>query len=278
MAQSLAMKTLESTLIDIGANLTSRAFAKDLHDVIARAVSQGVDKMLVTGTSLEHSEAALQLCEAYAGRLYSTCGIHPHHAGEWTRTTADQLKDLADHACVRAIGECGLDYNRNFSTPHDQRYAFEAQLELAAELQLPVFLHQRDAHDDFVKLLEHWRPQLVGGVAHCFTGNADQARAYLDLDLDIGITGWICDERRGQDLQQAVKHIPVDRLMIETDAPYLMPRDLPHELAVQLQPRRNEPMTLPHVCRAVAGCMNTDAERVASHSTQRASQLFSLDD
>ena len=239
-------------LIDIGVNLTGSAFKKDLPAVIDRALASGVSQMVVTGTNLQHSELAIELCDLNIGILYATAGVHPHHAKEWTDKVAHQIHNLLDHSAVLAIGECGLDYNRNFSDPKDQRKCFEAQLELAADAQLPVFLHQRDAHDDFLAIINRWRDQLVGGVAHCFTGTADEAKAYIDIDLKIGVTGWICDERRGTSLQQAVQEIPLQSLMIETDAPYLMPRNLSSEALQRLQERRNEPMVLPHVCKALA--------------------------
>lgn len=264
-------------LIDIGANLTSSAFQADLSEVIDRALASGVGQMIVTGTSLEHSQHAIELCKLNIDILYSTAGVHPHHASEWSDKVSHQLDNLLDHTAVRAIGECGLDYNRNFSSPEAQRHCFEAQLELAADKQLPVFLHQRDAHDDFVKILSRWRDKLTGGVAHCFTGSADQAKAYLDLELYIGVTGWVCDERRGQELQQALRHIPLSQLMIETDAPYLLPRDLPAALRQQLKDRRNEPMLLPHICHAVAHYMAEDVQQVAKQSTQQARQFFAIE-
>jgi len=232
--------------------------------------------MIVTGTNLQHSDAAIELCERYPHILYSTAGVHPHHASEWDDKVAQEIHNMAQVNCVKAVGECGLDYNRNFSDPKDQRKSFEAQLEIAADLQLPVFLHQRDAHDDFLSILSRWRDQLNGAVAHCFTGTVEEARAYLELDLMIGVTGWICDERRGQSLQQAVKDIPLANLMIETDAPYLLPRDLNKNLATQLQARRNEPLVLAHVCAALAFYKNLDVQEVAQQTTLQAKQFFNV--
>ncbi len=263
-------------LIDIGVNLTGRSFHRDLPDVIERAQLHGVTQMVVTGTNLEHSEAAIELCERWPGTLFATSGVHPHHAKEWNEKIAYRIHELAQYHGVRAIGECGLDFNRNFSTPADQKKCFEAQLEMAADLQLPVFLHQRDAHDDFVEILGRWRDKLKAGVAHCFTGTEEEAKACLELELAIGVTGWLCDERRGQSLQQAVQSIPLESLMIETDAPYLLPRDLPQSLAGQLQEKRNEPMVLPHVCRALAHYKQLDVEQVAYQTTQLARQFFAI--
>ena len=258
--------------IDIGVNLTGSSFAQDLDQVIERARQAEVLKMIVTGTSMEHSRRALELCDRYARTLYCTAGVHPHHASEWNPDNQYEIARLAQHSAVVAIGECGLDYNRNYSPPEAQRRCFEAQLELAADAGLPVFLHQRDAHEDFIAILGRWRDKLRGAVAHCFTGDEAQARAYVDLDMSIGITGWICDERRGGALQQAVGHIPGDRLMIETDAPYLLPRDL------QPKPkqRRNEPMYLPHVCATLARYRDADVKRTAELTTANAIRFFNL--
>jgi len=270
------MSTTENKLIDIGVNLTGKSFNKDRSQVIERAQLAGVALMGVTGTNLQHSDAAIELCEQYPGVLFSTAGVHPHHADEWDVKTAQEIHSMAQMKCVKAVGECGLDYNRNFSDPKMQRHCFEAQLELAADLKLPVFLHQRDAHDDFLKILKRWRDQLSGGVAHCFTGTAEEAKAYLELDLMIGVTGWLCDERRGQALQQALREIPLERLMIETDAPYLLPRDLPKAISSGLQERRNEPLVLPHVCSALAHYKKEDPARVAQQTSQLACDFFDL--
>ena len=259
-------------LIDIGVNLTGSSFKKDLPEVIQRAEDAGVRQMVVTGTNIEHSRTAVELDDEYSGVLYSTAGVHPHHAKDCNDQTLITLSELAQHPSVVAIGECGLDFNRNFSPAQDQLKWFEAQLELAADHQLPVFLHQRDAHDDFLKIMQYWRPKLVGAVAHCFTGSTDEALAYIDLDMYIGVTGWICDERRGGSLQQAVQHIPANRIMLETDAPYLLPRDL------EPKPRdkRNEPMYLPHVCQAVARYREESLDHLAQVTTENAQRFFKL--
>jgi TatD DNase family protein len=268
-------------LIDIGANLTGSSFSNDLADVITRAQQAGVNKMLVTGTDIQHSKDAIHLCAEYADMLTSTAGVHPHHADDFDASSVEQLAEVAEQACVVAVGECGLDYNRNFSRPRAQRFAFEQQLELAMVSGKPVFLHQRDAHDDFLAMMANAMPELKGGVAHCFTGTPAQAEAYLDIGLYIGVTGWICDERRAHDLQQAVKVIPLDRLLLETDAPYLLPRDLSLPIAecqdyTPDDRRRNEPCFLPHVCRAVAAFMGEDEVMLAQASTDNAVSLFNI--
>ena len=259
--------------IDIGVNLTGSSFKQDLDDVVKRARQVGVVQMIVTGTDIAHSELALQLSRRYPDALMSTAGVHPHHASEFDGETIPRLRDLCSAAAVVAVGECGLDYNRNYSKPADQRRAFEAQLRLASELALPVFLHQRDAHADFASMLAEYRDDLNGAVAHCFTGPIDQAQAYIAMDLHIGITGWICDERRGVELQRAVKQIPLDRIMLETDAPYLLPRDLQQP---PVQKHRNEPCHLPHICKVAARHMGIDSRQLAQSALQNSRRFFKI--
>lgn len=259
-------------LIDIGANLTHDSFAPDRDAVIARAAAVGVRRMLVTGASQEGSTEAAALARAHPGVLWATAGVHPHHAADYTPATGEILAALATESCVVAVGECGLDYFRNFSPAQAQQDAFAAQLELGIHSGKPVFLHQRDAHEDFVRLLKPRIPELAGGVAHCFTGGPRELECYLEMGLYVGITGWICDERRGAALREAVPELPLDRVLLETDAPYLVPRDLPEKLPG----RRNEPRVLPHVLAAVAHCMGCDAAELAQAATRNTERLFGL--
>jgi TatD DNase family protein len=257
-------------LIDIGINLAHDSFDHDRNDVIRRAADAGVTRMLITGSSIASTRAAIDLVRSDPARFRCTSGIHPHHAAD---ADAAQLADLAALAAqpeVVAVGECGLDYFRNFSPRDAQLDAFRAQLDLAVKVRKPVFLHQRDAHDDFVAILRDYRPRLAGGVAHCFTAGAAEAGAYLDLGLYIGITGWICDERRGLHLREVVRAIPSDRLLIETDAPYLLPRDL----NPKPQGRRNEPMYLRHVLETLAAARGETAAELAAITTRNALTLF----
>jgi TatD DNase family protein len=261
-------------LIDIGANLGHDSFDADRGEVLDRALAAGVRRLIVTGTSVTASAKAIELAESAPARLYATAGIHPHHAVELDAASAAALRRLSGHPGVVAVGECGLDFFRDFAPRDAQRRAFESQLELAADVGLPVFLHQRDAHAEFVELLTRHRPRLVGGVAHCFTGGPDELEDYLELGLFVGVTGWVCDERRGQDLRDAVPSIPLDRLLLETDAPYLLPRDL----KPQPRSRRNEPAFLPHVLERVAALMGLGADVVAAATTANAERLFDLAD
>ena len=253
-------------MIDIGANLTHSAFRDDLADVIERAREAGVEQIIVTGTTVEDTRQASAL------GLPFTAGVHPHHARDCGPETIPQLRELARHPRCVAIGECGLDFNRNYSPHPDQEKWFVAQAELGLELGKPLFLHSRDAHPSFSEILRSLK--IEKAVAHCFTGEREELKAYLDLGLYIGITGWICDERRGRHLVKLVRDIPRDRLLLETDSPYLTPRDL----KPQPRARRNEPAFLPHILGAVARALGRPAEEVAADTTRNAVALFGLDE
>jgi TatD DNase family protein len=259
-------------LIDIGANLTHPAFHADLPEVLARARGAGVQTILVTGTSVAESTTAIRLSNAYPDTIHATAGVHPHHACECDDTTIPALRMLAQNPRIVAIGECGLDFNRNYSPHPDQEKWFVAQLELAIEMKKPLFLHSRDAFPALADLLGKRKSHLPPAVAHCFTGAKEELHAYLDLGLHIGITGWICDERRGAHLLELVRDIPADRLMLETDSPYLTPRDL----RPQPKARRNEPAHLPHILRAVARALGKPPEQVAEETTRNARVFFGL--
>jgi TatD DNase family protein len=264
------MRAME--LIDIGVNLAHDSFDADRDTVLQRARAQGVVQMVVTGASVDGTRKAIDLARAHAGTLFATAGVHPHHAADLTAEALPALAALARAPEVVAVGECGLDYFRDFSPRDLQRRAFAWQLELAAQTGKPVFLHQRDAHADFVALLREHRAAISGGVAHCFTAGEQERDAYLELGLSIGITGWICDERRGSHLREVVRGIPADRLMLETDAPYLLPRDL----KPQPRSRRNEPQYLAHVAQAVAQARGEPLEVLARATTANARRFFNL--
>ena len=264
---------MKISLIDIGSNLTHASFDQDREAVVARAVESGVRRQIVTGADLASSRQAAALSVTQPGVLFSTAGVHPHHAQSFDTVHREALTTLLHQSSVVAVGECGLDYYRDFSPRDVQRAAFVAQLDMAVALRKPVFLHQRAAHEDFLAILAQYRGQLVGGVAHCFTGGRPELDSYLALGLFIGVTGWVNDERRGQLLREAVPHIPADRLMVETDAPYLLPRDLlPHPKS-----RRNEPSFLPHIARTVAQLRAETLETLAISTTRNANQLFALE-
>jgi TatD DNase family protein len=262
---------LKVGLIDIGANLAHDSFDADLDAVLVRAWEAGLEYIVVTGSSQASALQALELARRYPGRLYATAGLHPHHASEWTHALGELFAEFSAQTEVVALGECGLDYFRDLSPHADQRLAFIAQLQLAAELQMPLFLHQRDAHEDFLDILGEWRPQLGDVVVHCFTDSREALNDYLALDCHIGITGWICDERRGAHLIEAVRDIPDERLLIETDAPYLLPRTAPKQAH-----RRNEPCFLPWVVKALANARGQSEPHVAEITARNARRFFRL--
>lgn len=259
-------------LIDIGANLTHDSFDDDFDQVLKRAFDNDVRQLVVTGATASGSRKAARLAAEYPGVLFATAGVHPHHAKDYDDETHALIRSLAAEDDVVSLGECGLDFFRDFSPRNVQESVFERQLEQAAELGMPVFLHQRDAHERFIAILKHYRDALPRAVVHCFTGDRDELRHYLDLDCHIGITGWICDERRGHHLKEFVADIPSNRLMIETDAPYLLPRDLDP----QPKTRRNEPMYLRHIAEVVAAARGESLEELAESTTATARAFFGL--
>lgn len=265
-------------LIDIGANLTHDSFDRDRDAVIERARAAGVVQMVITGASREHSPHALALARRYPGRLYATAGVHPHHAVEYTDECDAEMRALHAEPEVVAVGECGLDYFRDFCPRPAQHRAFERQLQLATDVvaadgaRKPLFLHQRDAHADFMSQMKNFEGRLGPAVVHCFTGERSELFDYLDQDWYIGITGWLCDERRGAHLRELVRHIPADRLMIETDAPYLLPRSL----KPMPKDRRNEPMHLAHIVEELARDRGEDVAIVAAAATAATRTFFRL--
>jgi TatD DNase family protein len=259
-------------LIDIGANLGHESFRADFDAVLDRALDQGIAAIVVTGASAGGSRAARELARTYPRFLHATAGVHPHHAHEYDEATDALLREFVAAPEVKAVGETGLDYFRDLSPRAAQVAAFKKQLAIAIDSGKPLFLHQRDAHTDFIACMDNVRDHIGRAVVHCFTGGRDELADYLDRDFFIGITGWICDERRGAHLRELVKLIPADRLMIETDAPYLLPRDL-HPKPSH---RRNEPMYLAHVCAAVAAARDEDFERTAALTSANARRFFGL--
>lgn len=253
-------------LIDIGVNLTNSSFRDDLSEVLHAARNAQVITQILTGTDVEDSKQALVLAEKHG--LYSTAGVHPHQASTWNASSEEELRKLLVNQRVVAVGECGLDFNRNYSSPEEQQRSFEHQIQLAKDFGLPMFLHERDAFEDMTKILS--RQSFPKSVIHCFTGGSEQAQAYLALGLDIGITGWICDERRNHDVVKALEVIPLERLLVETDSPYLLPR------TIQPKPktRRNEPKYLIAVCEKIAEILGVEVSAVARATTENARRLF----
>lgn len=252
-------------LIDAGVNLTNHQF-DGLHDeIITRAKGANVTNMLLIGCDLQSSQNALALAQKY--NYYATAGVHPHDAKSADEHFINQLTSLLQHPEVVAVGECGLDYNRDFSPRDIQREVFTTQLALAKKLNKPVYLHERDASEDMLAILQE---HSVRGVLHCFTGDKNALDSYLNQGLYIGITGWVCDERRGKELQQLIPNIPLERLVIETDAPFLIPRTI----SPKPKSRRNEPSYLSYVCNTIAELKKLSFDDVAKQTTANFQQLF----
>ncbi len=262
-------------MIDIGANLAHESFAPDFDAMLARASAAGVEAIVITGSCAASNESAFAFARAErreGPQLHATAGLHPHHAARWNARLAARIAELAQMPEVVAVGECGLDYFRDLSPRPAQRAAFIAQLSLAIAAKKPVFLHQRDAHADFLAILREHRSSLRDAIVHCFTDSAAACADYLAIDCHIGITGWICDERRGAHLTDVARMIPADRLLIETDAPYLLPRTL----RPKPKERRNEPAFLPAVRDALAAARGESAEQLATATTANAKRVFAL--
>jgi len=259
-------------VIDIGVNLTNSRFDKDLNTVLSNACEYGVKHILVTGTNVNESEKALALCQQHQKLLSCTAGVHPHDADHVADDYLARLQSLASHSAVKAIGECGLDFNRNFSTPVNQKRVFTEQVQLAQQLQLPLFLHQRDAFDDWLSILSPYISSVPFMISHCFTGTSQQLRLCLEAGMYIGITGWVCDERRGQALRDIIHQIPLDKLMIETDAPYLTPR------TIRPKPKssRNEPKYLKYVVEEIAKLTDYSEPEIIQHTSENANRVFGL--
>lgn len=259
-------------MIDIGVNLTNGRFQSDLDDVLLRAQKEGVESLIITGSDRKSTVEALELVQQYPEFLKSTAGVHPHHASDWNSLLKDEMIVFAKHSEVVAIGEMGLDFNRDFSPRDVQESCFEAQLGIAATVNKPVFLHQRDAHQRFVEILAPYISQLKGAVVHCFTGDKSELKQYLEMGCYIGITGWVCDERRGQALRDAVSYIPKDRLMIETDAPYL----LPSTIRPKPKKNRNEPSFLKYVVEELARLREEDVDTIKKYTLENTKRFFDI--
>lgn len=255
---------------DIGVNLFSSQFDTDRDDILHRAAAAGVTQLILIGSDIEESQQNITFCRQHPG-CFTTAGIHPHQAGVAKSGYLPALATLIQSPHVIAVGECGLDFNRDFSPRPLQQKLFSEQLQLAKEMAKPVYLHQRDAFDTQQAILKE--SHINRGVSHCFTGDTAQLKAWLDLGLHIGITGWLCDERRSEELRQALQYIPLDRLLLETDAPYLLPRDMTPKPAS----RRNEPAFLTHIAATVARMLQLDIAELARQTVDNSRNLFQLD-
>ncbi|MEO9656352.1 TatD family hydrolase [Marinomonas sp.] len=256
-------------MIDIGVNINHSYYLDDLATTLYDSAQAGVSDLVCIASDLEESQTIMVLCEQH-DMLWYTIGCHPHHAKDWQQDSLAQARKLIAQSNPVAIGETGLDFNRNYSTPAQQVYAFEQQIELALEFDLPLYLHERDAHDEMLKHLEKYPALTSKSIVHCFTGNPEQLKNYVSLGLSIGITGWVCDERRGQDLQDSLPFIPLDKLHLETDAPYLLPRN------IRPRPKRNHPKYLPYVAEEVAKLKNMSVNELIQQTRKNSQTLFGI--
>ena len=241
--------------------------------MIERSAQAGVAAMIAIASDADESIRLKQSQPIHHPRIWHTAGVHPHQAKTFDESTIETLERcLTDARCI-AIGECGLDFNRMFSTEPDQLFAFQKQIELAHRVDRPLYLHQRDAHDAFTSVLNSMHPEgFVDGVIHCFTEDRKVLRTYLDFGLYIGVTGWVCDEKRGDALRDALSYIPHDRLLLETDAPYLKPRGY----RGRFKTKRNEPCLLPYIAQYVAHELGQPVTSLIRQTTINAQELFRL--
>lgn len=267
---------MNNCVIDIGINLINRQFKDDATTVLKKALDAGVYRMILTGTSVHNSEQSAAFAQSYSGQLFSTAGIHPHDARHFDAHGMDRLKALLQQPQVVSVGECGLDFDRDFSPRPIQEQCFEAQLQLAIATQKPLFLHERAAFDRFVGIINNCLSALPSAVVHCFTGTLQEAKTYLDKGFYLAFTGATTDTRRFAHLEEVVSYVPLDRLLIETDAPFMLPKNVPASQLVKGQARRNEPAFLPFVAQAVAHIKGTTLTEIAHNTTQNANRFFGL--
>ena len=256
------------TYYDIGLNLFCRQF-RDPERVIADAAAAGV-ACILTGSDMKDNEKVHAFTQQHP-EVRGTCGIHPHSADSARPSDFDRIREIiTGNPNIVAVGECGLDYDRMFSTRENQLRCFDRHIRLAEELGKPLFLHERAAAQDFIARMKKHPELCARSVVHCFTGDAQTLKAYLDMGFYIGITGWICDERRGGALREAVKLIPADRVMVETDAPYLTPRNIKGLGNV------NVPQNVKYVVQMLAQCMKTDEAALTEQLRENTERFFGI--
>ena len=258
-------------LIDIGANLTHPELYNQLDKIVENLQIADIKKVIITSSNLGDTKTALDIINLYPNLFYTTVGFHPHNAKDFSLSDIDKMHDYSKDKNIVAIGECGLDYYREYSTKEQQIYCFEEQLSIAESLELPLFLHERHAHKDFAKILKSHINKIKNSVVHCFTGTKNELKTYLDMGCYIGITGWISDTNRGKHLHDLLEYIPEDRLMIETDSPYLIPHNLPFK-----HNGINEPSFLNFVAQTIAECLNKDINTIKEITYRNTKRFFSI--
>ena len=257
-------------IADIACNFTSDRFDNDLDEVINQAIVNNITKFGLICSRLSDIDKLLEIYNRYSKDMFFTIGVHPHHANEINEEYLKKLKEVINNNNPHAIGETGLDFFRNLSTYEEQIFAFEEQIKIAIDTNKPLFLHQRDSHDDFIKILREYSSDINKSVVHCFTGTKEQLNDYLELDCYIGVTGWICDAKRNVELRKTIKNIPLERLMIETDCPYLIPKNLEEKP----KNNRNEPTYLNHIANEVAALMKEDINDIREKTYKTSLSFF----
>ena len=260
---------MQSKLFDIGANLTHESFNEDLKEIIDESIESNINKICITGCDIDDSKKALSIAQSFPEHLISTCGIHPHYADKFNDSSAQKIKEIAGNKLVKAIGETGLDFNRNYSSRKNQLHSFQKHIEIANDLELPLFLHQRDSHKDFLDCIEVAKPE-TNCVVHCFTGSRLEMNDYLSLGFYIGLTGWICDPKRGAHMEEFISDIPLDKLLIETDSPYLLPKK------IKIKGRRNKPLFLSEVLNKVSEIRQEPIDILRSEIFKNSIEFFNL--
>jgi len=256
---------------DAGVNLTHARLDRQLESVIERAQNAGVLNQLVIATNLREAQSALELCQRFPDSLHMTVGVHPHDADDAPHDLQKQLLQLAQSPHVKAIGECGLDFNRNFSSPTNQQRVLIEQIEVANELNLPLYLHEREALKEQLSILDRYASPRLPRLTHCFTGGRNAADAYNEREHWFGLTGWLCDARSNTELLTALPWLPKQRTVLETDAPFLLPRN------IRPRPRDNEPAFVPYIGEVLATHWDLSVADVAKLTTANALRLFNRD-
>jgi TatD DNase family protein len=255
------------TLIDTHCHLTFEQFGADVEQVIQRSIAAGVAGWITVGTDLEDSRKAAELAARFEN-MFASVAIHPHEAHTADKKTLDELKQLAKSEKVVAIGETGLDYHYDYSTPLQQRDCFIRHLEIAAEMNLPVIIHSREAFDETLKILESNGEGVKKVVFHCFSGSVEQAKAVLDKGWYISLTG-VVTFKNAEKAREVAKTVPIERLMIETDSPYMTPEPMRKQ-------KVNEPALLVHTAKFIAGLRGMEQAKFAEQVTATTRQFFSL--
>jgi len=273
-------------LVDCGVNLTNPKFHQHTDYVIARALSAGVQKMVITGLKLIGCKNAVIMAKTRPNVLYAAVGVHPHFVkDDWeekNNKTLDQLEEMVKQPECVAVGECGLDFNRNYSPAEVQTSTFKQQVQLAVRYQKALLIHERDSHDGILEVLKGFESTLPPVVIHCFTGTKDQLATYVSKGFYIGVTGFVCKEKHGADLRAAIKDgtLPLKNIVVQTNAPYMTPNTPQHEIDPVSKTLLehcfvdNEPCTLSIIVRCIAKCLSQEPRAIADQLTENAMNVF----